>query len=120
MKALAVSSLLADEYILQILTATWSRALTVEEISKKFDIPIATCYRKIRELEKRNMITCSERIVTREGRSRKKFQSTTNSISIVFHNGELRVDLQLAYQDRERIVEDFREFISPSILSLPS
>lgn len=113
MKALDVSSLLADEYTLQILSATWSRAMTANEISLEYQIPIATCYRKIRELERENLMSSPESIITREGKRRKKYQSQISSISIVFYKGELRVDIQLAYKEREHIKENFRKILSP-------
>lgn len=115
MNALSVSSLLADEYVLQILSATWSRPMTANEISLKYNIPIATCYRKIRELEKNNLMTCTERIVTRDGRRRKKYLSQISSISIFFYKGELRVELQRAYKEKERMVVTFQKLVSPNL-----
>lgn len=114
MNALSVSSLLADEYVLQILSATWSRALTANEISLIYEIPIATCYRKIRALEKAKLMACTERIVTRDGRRRKKYLSQISSIQIIFHKGELRVELQLAYKEKERMVESFQNLVAAS------
>src|SRR6266542_3259434 len=46
-----VSRLLTDEYAERILVATQTVSRSVQEISDKYDIPIAACYRKIHELE---------------------------------------------------------------------
>ena len=43
-----VSRLLTDEYAERILVATQDVPRSVQEISDRYDIPIAACYRKIR------------------------------------------------------------------------
>ncbi|PYO11872.1 MAG: hypothetical protein DMD31_17740 [Gemmatimonadetes bacterium] len=45
-----ISRLLTDEYAERILVATQENPRSVQEISDKYDIPIAACYRKIHQL----------------------------------------------------------------------
>ena len=66
---LEASQLLTDEYSAKILLATYKRKISAQEISQRYGIPIAACYRKIRILEEVGLIQCVERILTQnEGR----------------------------------------------------
>ncbi len=61
---LEASQLLTDEYSAKILLATYKRKISAQEISQRYGIPIAACYRKIRILEEVGLIQCVERILT--------------------------------------------------------
>ena len=69
-----VSRLLTDEYAERILVATQSVARSVQEISDKYDIPIAACYRKIHELEEAGSLLKSAQLVYEGGIFRVKFE----------------------------------------------
>ena len=105
MNVLAISNLLADKYILHILSATYYQPKTVQQLCLNFDIPIATCYRKIRELEDSLLLNCVDRVVTKEGKRMKRYKSQINSINIFYEKGKVKINLDLAYKDREEIVE---------------
>lgn len=105
MNALAVSNLLADKYILYILSATYYQPKTVQELCLNFDIPIATCYRKIRELMDLELLVCADRIITKDGKRMRRYKSQINSINIFYEKGKVKVNLDLAYKGREEIIE---------------
>lgn len=107
MNALAVSNLLADKYILHILSATYYQPKTVQELCLDFDIPIATCYRKIRELQDSQLLNCVDRVVTKEGKRMKRYKSQINSINIFYEKGRIKVNLDLAFRGRKEIVESW-------------
>src|SRR2546430_4845413 len=65
---LEASQLLTDEYSAKILLATYKRKISAQEISQRYGIPIAACYRKIRILEEVGLIQCVERILTQKGK----------------------------------------------------
>ena len=46
------SQLITDKYSVRILVGTTKKPKSAIELSEKFGIPIAACYRKIRELER--------------------------------------------------------------------
>ncbi len=48
-----VLSLLSDPYVLKILAYTSNTSRSIPEISMGLQIPIASCYRKVKALEKR-------------------------------------------------------------------
>ena len=91
-----VSRLLTDEYAERILVATQVTSRSVQEISDKYDIPIAACYRKIRILEEVGLIQCVERILTQKGKRKNLYTSCLRNAYIFFENGKLRARFQLA------------------------
>lgn len=105
MKALAVSNLLADKDILHIISATYYQPKTVKDLCQMFDIPIATCYRKIHELQNFQLIKSVDRIVTRKGKRMHLYKSQINSINIYYEKGKIKVKLDVAFKDTEEIIE---------------
>lgn len=105
MNALAVSNLLADKDILHIISATYYQPKTVQDLCLMFDIPQATCYRKIHELQNSQIIKCVDRSVTKEGKRMNRYKSQINSINIYYKKGKIKVDLDLAFKETEEIIE---------------
>ena len=98
-----ISRLLTDEYAERILVATQENPRSVQEISDKYDIPIAACYRKIRTLEEVGLIQCVDRILTQKGKRKNLYTSCLRNAYIFFENGKLRARFQLA----TGVVQDF-------------
>ncbi len=95
MKPLAVTKLLSDEYTVKILTATYSLPRSANYLSVKFDIPIAACYRRIRELENVGLLTIIEKILTPRGKRVSLYQSNLKSAYLTFENGKLKAFLEV-------------------------
>lgn len=96
MTPLEASQLLTDEYSAKILLATYKRRISAQEISQKYGIPIAACYRKIRTLEQAGLIECVDRILTQKGKRKNLYTSCLRNAYIFFENGKLRARFQLA------------------------
>lgn len=90
------SRLLADEYVVKILAASFSTPRSAQELSLKFDIPIAVCYRKIKELQAVGLLKCVDRFLTRDGKWVKLYQSQLVTAIIYYERNKLRVKLELA------------------------
>src|SRR3989449_1627732 len=90
------SRLLTDEYAARILLATENTKRTAQDISHRYGIPIAACYRKIRILEEVGLIQCVERILTQKGKRKNLYTSCLRNAYIFFENGKLRARFQLA------------------------
>ncbi len=93
---LEASQLLTDEYSAKILLATYKRKISAQEISQRYGIPIAACYRKIRILEEVGLIQCVERILTQKGKRKNLYTSCLRNAYIFFENGKLRARFQLS------------------------
>jgi len=94
-----------DECNLKILSATTYKPRSARELSYIFGIPLASCYRKIKELEDQGFIKAVSRELTREGKRYSKYQSQIGSIKIAFEQGKLRMQLQLAWRQPIEIEE---------------
>jgi len=86
-----ISRLLTDEYAERILVATQENARSVQEISDKYDIPIAACYRKIHELEEAGFLKCTEIVTTPKGKTMKLYQSQLRSAVLMYQDGVFKV-----------------------------
>ncbi len=96
MNPLAVTKLLSDEYSVKILTATFRMPRSANFLSVKFNIPIAACYRRIRELEKMGLIQTTEKILTPRGKRVSLYRSNLKSAYLSFENGRLKAQLELS------------------------
>ena len=105
MNPLAVTKLLSDEYSVKILTATFRLPRSANYLSVKFDIPIAACYRRIRELEEMKLITITERILTPRGKRVSLYRSNLKSAYLTFENGKLKALLELSGHERGEVEE---------------
>ena len=86
-----ISRLLTDEYAERILVATQEIPRSVQEISDKYDIPIAACYRKIHELEDAGFLRCSEIVTTPKGKTMKLYLSQLRSAVLMYESGVFKV-----------------------------
>jgi ribosomal protein S25 len=103
MSPLQASQLLTDEYSAKILLATYKRRISAQEISQRYGIPIAACYRKIRTLEEAGLIQCVDRILTQKGKRKNLYTSNLRNAYIFFEGGRLRARFQLS----TGVVKDF-------------
>ena len=88
---LGKSRLLTDEYAVKILMATVRSARSAQQISEQFGIPIAACYRRIRDLEVAGLIRCTERRLSRQGKRVCFYQSRVRTAALQYENGRLKV-----------------------------
>ncbi|MDX1534670.1 MAG: helix-turn-helix domain-containing protein [Thermoplasmata archaeon] len=103
MNPLQASQLLTDEYSAKILLATYKRKISAQEISARYGIPIAACYRKIRVLEEASLIECVDRVLTQKGKRKNLYTSKLRNAYIFFESGRLRARFQLI----TGVVKDF-------------
>lgn len=92
---LNASKIFADEHAMKILAGTFKDPRSAQELSEKFSIPIAVCYRKIHDLESSGLIECEDKILSQDGRRVKLYRSQLKGAYIFFEHGKLRVHLNL-------------------------
>jgi predicted transcriptional regulator len=97
------SQLITDKYTVKILVGTTKKPKSAIELSEKFGIPIAACYRKIRELEKVGLLRCVERRLTRKGKRVSMYISQLKTAYLFFENGKLRMRFHLT----NGVINDF-------------
>lgn len=86
---------LLDDHALRILIALHQETLTAQEISQRYKIPIAPCYRRIRRLVSLGLI--SEAGYVTEGRRRPAhlYKSEVDRFTIAYGSGEMTLHLIL-------------------------
>jgi hypothetical protein len=92
---LSASQLLTDPYAVKILVATVRLPKCAQDISTQFGIPIAACYRRIRDLESAGLVTCTERKLTRNGKRVNYYVSMVKSATVFYEEGKLKVKFQM-------------------------
>jgi predicted ArsR family transcriptional regulator len=95
LEALEMSQYVMDAYAARILLATFDRPVSALELSRKFGIPIAACYRRIRELESMGLVFCESSAPSRNGKGLQLFRSCLKSVRISLEEGLLRARVEL-------------------------
>ncbi len=106
---LRTSQLLTDEYSVKILVATIRIPKSAQDISDAYDIPIAACYRRIRDLEQEGLLVCTERKLSRQGKRVSYYLSMLKSAYVYFDNGHLRVKFELKTGGADQYGTDWHE-----------
>lgn len=95
MEPLRVSQTVMDEYSARILLGTSSRAASALDLSRRFGIPIAACYRRIRQLEDLGLVYCERALPSRNGKGLQLFRSRVRSVRVALEDGTLRARVEL-------------------------
>ncbi|RLF68878.1 MAG: ArsR family transcriptional regulator [Thermoplasmata archaeon] len=88
---------------MKILTATYYRPKSAQELSVEHNIPIAVCYRKIKELVSLGLLKPEVRILTRKGKWVQLYRSQVKGAYVFIEKGRLRVRLELVSGRGEEI-----------------
>jgi DNA-binding Lrp family transcriptional regulator len=104
MEPLQLSQTVMDEYAARILMGTFDRSASALDLSRRFGIPIAACYRRIKELEGLGLVYCERELPSRNGRGLQLFRSRLKSVRIALEDGNLRARVEVG---------------PPSVLSAP-
>ena len=97
------AKIITDETSAKILAATYRKPMSAIELSQKYDIPIAACYRRIHLLEEMGVLRAVKRVLTQKGKRITIYRSMLKKAYIIFEEGELKVRFQLS----SGITEDF-------------
>lgn len=92
-KKKAVLQVLADEYSRKIFMSLIDRAESVNSISRVNNIPIATAYRRIAELEESGLLTIERGVLTEDGKRYDLYRSSFRQVNIFIENGRVEVDV---------------------------
>jgi len=99
MEALQVTQTIMDEYSARILLGTFDRPASAIDLSRRFGVPIAACYRRIKELETLGLVSCEPGESARNGRGILLYRSRLKSVRIAFEDGKLRARVELGSMD---------------------
>ena len=110
---------LLDDHALRILIALHQETLTAQEISQRYKIPIAPCYRRIRRLLSLELI--SEAGYVTEGRRRpaRRYKSEVERFTIAYGSGEMTLHLMLRNGTAATAVVQLRDEVTPGRTAAP-
>ena len=89
------SKIIADEYAAKILSATQTIPKSAIRLSHDLGIPIAACYRRIRMLERANLIHCEQKVLTQKGKRMGVYISNLKNAFIFLENGKMKVRFEM-------------------------
>ncbi|MGA2628137.1 MAG: ArsR/SmtB family transcription factor [Candidatus Bathyarchaeia archaeon] len=86
---------MADEYSRKILTATIQEPISALELSKKYEIPITTVYRRIDELVEAGLLAAVKSGRTTDGKWYDLYRSLLRRIDVSFESGDVRIEISV-------------------------
>src|SRR5436309_1009045 len=95
MEALQVTQTIMDDYSARILLGTFERPASAIELGRRFGIPIAACYRRIKQLEGLGLLYGERAEPSRNGRGLQLYRSRLRSVQIAIEDGQLRARIVL-------------------------
>lgn len=98
-----ISNLISDKYVSKILMSTFKNPKSVQRISSTYEIPIAVCYRRVRQLENLGFMRCIGSKLNGNGKRVKLYQSQIVNAHFFMEKGKFRARVQLS----SGIVDDF-------------
>jgi DNA-binding transcriptional MocR family regulator len=84
---------LGNKYNADILAAA-GEAKSAQEFSDELDVPIATCYRRIDELEEAELIELHDRPLSEEHRRVNVYRRRVDAVTVDFSEGSVTIDLE--------------------------
>ena len=88
-----------DEYSARILLGTFDRPASAIDLCRRFGVPVAACYRRIKELEGLGLVYAERAQPTRNGRGLLQYRSRLKSVRIAFEDGNLRARVEIGPMD---------------------
>jgi len=116
-KAIEVVKVLSDEYSRKIILSIVATSLPIEEISRLQNIPISTCYRRIREMQHFGVIRADRTIIRDDGKKFVCYKSAIKNATILIDSGELKVDVVINKDPAEKLGSMWSEVRSSAIKS---
>lgn len=96
----ATLAALGGKYAARILTAA-EEPKSAQELSDSLDVPIATCYRRIEELEDADLLACEGRKTSDRGRRTKIYTRTIDGAFLDVAGADPRLELESRAEQRD-------------------
>ncbi len=90
MQPFQVSQTVMDEYAARILLGTTEKPASARDLSYRYGIPIAACYRRLRRLESLGLVYCAQELPSRNGKGLQMFRSRLKTLRLALVEGRLR------------------------------
>ena len=102
-----ICQFMADAYTSKILSATYRKALSVPQISKICEIPVATAYRQVKKMASIGLLACVREEVGSRGKKEKLYYCAIEKLRYAFDKGNFTCLMCLeAYQTDFQMYEE--------------
>ena len=88
-----LSRLIADEYASRILRATFEHPLSVQQLSRLCNIPIAVAYRRVGRMEEAGLVKCVGQEEVYRGKKVNYYRCAVKVAKVTFSNGSFSVEI---------------------------
>lgn len=86
-----MTRLMADEYAGKIMSVTFNRAMSIQQISHKCAIPIAVAYRRVGRMEELGLVRCVREDEAYRGKKVRFYMCAVESLQLTFSKGHFTV-----------------------------
>lgn len=93
---LEITNLVTDKYVSKILLTVHKKPKCAQDISKKCDIPIAACYRRINALKSLGFLRCTESRLNIRGKRVKYYLSQIQQMHLFLEDGRFKMKIKLS------------------------
>ena len=88
----SILNALGDESSRTILTSAIACGKTVEEISAEQDLPLSTCYRRVRQFVDEGLMILERLVVTQAGKRFAVYRTSFSDVTIRLYPGEIAIE----------------------------
>jgi hypothetical protein len=88
----SILSAFGDEFSRRILASAIASGKTVEEISAEQNLPLSTCYRRVRQFVDEGLMVLERLVVTQTGKRFAIYRTAFSDVTIRFYPGEVAVE----------------------------
>ena len=90
---------ITDEYGIKIILACYDTPRSAQELSDRYGIPIAACYRRIHMMEALGILTCVSEELGRRNRIVRLYKSALRELEFQFRDGKAMVKFIMDAKD---------------------
>jgi len=88
-----MSRLMADDYAGKIMSATYGKAMSIQQISRACEIPIAVAYRRVGKMEKVGLEKCVREEEAYRGKKVRYYMCAVDALHLSFIKGRFTVQV---------------------------
>jgi predicted transcriptional regulator len=107
MDGIEMLRVLGNEYNPQILSFA-HEPRSAQELSDELDVPIATCYRRIEELQEADLLEHHDRVLSDERRRVNVYRRNIEEVVVNFSEGDVAVEVEERQRIKNRLDEAWR------------
>jgi hypothetical protein len=88
-----MSRLMADDYVGKIMSATYGKAMSIQQVSRMCEIPIAVAYRRVGKMEKIGLVKCVREEEAYRGKKVRYYMCAVDALHLSFIKGRFTVQV---------------------------